>query len=166
MSGAMTISGRRAALKAMLWAWGALGLALTGSGHSRADDAFQKLEIDTASGPHLFNVEVVRTPADRERGLMDRRTMPLDRGMLFDFQTEQPVIFWMKDTYIALDMIFVAQNGRVVGIKHDAKPMDETLIPSGAPTLGVIELNGGVTNTIGLKIGDVVKNPLFHPAAP
>jgi uncharacterized membrane protein (UPF0127 family) len=166
MSSAARKFGGRAALKAGLFASGTWVLTLVCAGQGRADDALQKLEIDTASGPHVFNVEVVRTPAERERGLMDRRTMPQDRGMLFDFQTEQPVIFWMKDTYIPLDMIFVAQNGRVVGIKHDAKPMDETLIPSGAPALGVIELNGGVTNTIGLKIGDMVKNPLFHAPVP
>jgi uncharacterized membrane protein (UPF0127 family) len=129
---------------------------------SGAAEPDQRLEIDTQSGPHVFSVEVMRTPAERERGLMGRQSMPLDHGMLFDFQTEQAVIFWMKDTLISLDMVFVAKDGRVVGIKHDAKPMDETLIPSGAPTLGVVELNGGVTETIGLKIGDLVKNPIFH----
>jgi uncharacterized membrane protein (UPF0127 family) len=122
----------------------------------------QRLEIDTATGAHVFDVELVRTAAEREHGLMDRRSMPPGHGMLFDFQEEQPVVFWMKDTFIPLDMIFVAHDGKVVGIKHDARPMDETLIPSGAPALGVIELNAGVTRKIGLKVGDRVKNPLFQ----
>lgn len=129
---------------------------------AQAKTSVQRLEIDTASGPHVFQVEVMRSEKERARGLMDRRSMPRDRGMLFDFQTEQPVWFWMKDTYIPLDMIFVAKNGRVVSIKHDAKPMDETLIPSGAPTLGVIELNAGEANAIGVAVGDKVKNPIFN----
>lgn len=139
-------------------------MACVAIGSARAEPD-QRLEIDTATGAHIYSVEVMRTPAERERGLMDRRSMPQDHGMLFDFQTEQPVIFWMKDTYIPLDMIFVGKTGRVVGIKHDAKPLDDkTLIPSGAPTLGVIELNGGAAKAIGLEIGDLVKNPLFHDA--
>jgi uncharacterized protein len=140
------------------------GITLTltiGLAAAAAAQATQRLEIDTASGAHVFDVEVVRTAAEREHGLMDRRSMPADHGMLFDFQEEQPVVFWMKDTYIPLDMIFVAADGRVVGIKSDAKPMDETLIRSGAPTLGVVELNAGAAEAMGLKIGDRVKNPLF-----
>jgi uncharacterized membrane protein (UPF0127 family) len=123
------------------------------------------LEIDTASGPHVFNVEVARTEAEREHGLMDRRSMPHDHGMLFDFQREQQVVFWMKDTYIPLDMIFVSGDGRVVSIKRDAKPMDESLIPSNAPALGVIELNAGLAQEIGVAVGDRVKNAIFHASA-
>lgn len=142
----------------------ALGLAILTLGPAVADSD-QRLEIDTASGAHVFNVEVMRTDAEREHGLMERRSMPADHGMLFDFHVEQPVVFWMKDTLIPLDMIFVAHDGRVVAIKHDAVPMDETLIPSGAPTLGVIELNGGAAKAIDVKIGDRVKNPMFHGVA-
>jgi len=131
-----------------------------------AEAPLQPLEIDTASGPHHFKVEVMRTDAEREKGLMFRRTMAKDHGMLFDFHTQQPVTFWMKDTYLPLDMIFVSQEGRVVSIKHDAKPMDESLIPSGAPTLGVLEVNAGVADAIGLKVGDVVKHPIFHDGDP
>ncbi len=129
-----------------------------------AKSQLQRVEIDTSSGKHVYSVEVMRTPAEREHGLMDRKSMPRDHGMLFDFEQAQPVIFWMKDTLIPLDMIFVGANGRVVSIKHDAKPMDETLIPSGAAALGVIELNGGVAQEIDLKVGDEVQNPIFHPA--
>jgi uncharacterized protein len=135
-----------------------------GTGAAWAEAPLQRLEIDTASGPHDFMVEVMHTPAERERGLMDRRSLPKDRGMLFDFHTAQPVYFWMKNTFIPLDMIFVGADGRVVAIKHDAKPMDETLIPSGKPTLGVIELNAGTADAIGLKTDDVVRHPIFHEA--
>ena len=127
--------------------------------------AFQPLEIDTASGPHRFRIELMSTDAEREYGLMNRRSLPRDQGMLFDFHVQQPVTFWMKDTYIPLDMIFVSQEGRVVGIKHDAKPLDTTLIDSGAPTLGVLEVNAGVAEAIGVKVGDAVHHPIFHNVA-
>ena len=135
-----------------------VGIAASAS----ADAPLQRLEIDTASGAHVFKVELMSTDAEREHGLMFRKSLARDHGMLFDFHQQQPVVFWMKDTLIPLDMIFVAQNGRVVSIKHDAKPMDETLINSGAPTLGVIEVNAGVADAIGLKVGDEVKHPIFH----
>ena len=125
----------------------------------------QPLEIDTASGKHLFQVEVMRTSVELEHGLMDRRSLPQDQGMLFDFRKQEPVFFWMKDTYIPLDMIFVSEDGHVVGIKHDAKPLDESIIPSKAPTRGVIEVNAGVADRIGLKVGDAVKHPVFAAAA-
>ena len=144
---------------------GALAVALSCAAVAHAGAPVQLLEIDTASGPHVFDVEVMRTDAERERGLMFRKSMPAQHGMLFDFHSEQPVVFWMKDTLIPLDMIFVAQDGRVVSVKHDAKPMDETLISSGAPTLGVIELNAGIASKIGVAVGDRVKNPIFHAAA-
>lgn len=123
------------------------------------------LVLETASGPHRFTVEWQRTEAERERGLMDRKSMPRDHGMLFDFRPNPvPVVFWMKDTYIPLDMIFIGSDGRVVNIKHDAKPMDETMIPSNAPTLGVLEVDAGVADAIGLKVGDKVEHEMFGDA--
>jgi uncharacterized protein len=141
---------------------GAVGILAFGLALAAQAAPLERLEVDTASGPHVFQVEVMRTPAELEHGLMDRREMARDRGMLFDFQKAQPVYFWMKNTYLPLDMIFVGPDGRVVNIKHDAKPMDETLIPSGKPTLGVIEVNAGVADAIGLKVGDTVKHPVFQ----
>lgn len=140
---------------------GAFGVALFAAAAAQAAPAVQRLEIDTASGPHVFKVEVMRSESERAYGLMNRKSLPKDHGMLFDFHSEQPVVFWMKDTLIPLDMIFVAQNGHVVSIKHDAKPMDETLIDSGGPTLGVIELNAGEADAIGVKVGDQVKHSIF-----
>ena len=143
----------------------AIGFLASSSVSASAGLPVQPLEIDTVSGPHVFQVEVASSEAERETGLMNRRSMAKDHGMLFDFRKEQPVIFWMKDTYIALDMIFVAHDGRVVAVKRDAKPLDESLIRSGAPTLGVIEVGAGVADAIGLKVGDVVKHPMFHDTA-
>lgn len=128
-----------------------------------AQGSLEKLEIDTASGPHVLEVEVMRTEQERERGLMFRRFLPKDRGMLFDFKTEQPVMMWMKNTYIPLDMVFIAHDGRVVGIAKDAEPLSERIIPSGAPAAGVLEVNAGEADAIGLKVGDKVQHPIFKP---
>ena len=116
----------------------------------------RELQIDTSSGTHVFKVEIARTEPEREKGLMFRRAMPQDHGMLFVYQTEEPVVFWMKNTYLPLDMLFIDHTGHIVSIKHDAKPLDESLIPSGAPSENVLELNAGVANAIGAKVGDAV----------
>lgn len=135
----------------------ALGLAR----NARADAGLEKVEIDTATGPHVLQVEVMRSDEERERGLMFRRYMPKDRGMLFDFHVEQPIMMWMKNTYVALDMVFISTTGRVVGISRDAEPLSETIIPSGAPAVGVLEVNAGEAKAIGLKLGDTVHHPMF-----
>jgi len=126
-----------------------------------AQQALETLQIVTASGPHDFSVEVMRTEPELEKGLMFRRFMPADRGMLFDFKQEKPVMMWMKNTYLPLDMVFIARSGKVVGIAANAEPMSERIIPSGAPAYGVLEVNAGTADKIGLKIGDVVHHPLF-----
>jgi len=123
--------------------------------------ALEPLSIVTASGPHKFSVEVMRTDAERERGLMFRRYLPPDRGMLFNFDFEQPVIMWMKNTYLPLDMIFMDRSGRVVSIAADTEPLSEKIIPSGAPVYAVLEVNAGTSARIGLKVGDHVYNEIF-----
>ncbi len=95
--------------------------------------SLEKLSIVTASGTHDFSVEVMRTPPELEHGLMFRRFMPADRGMLFDFKIEKPVMMWMKNTYLPLDMVFIAKSGRVVDIAEHAEPLSEKIIPSAAP---------------------------------
>ena len=122
------------------------------------------LTIDTANGPHRFKVEVMRTETDRERGLMFRKTMAHDRGMLFEYPDEQNVAFWMHNTYLPLDMVFIAKDGRVVSVARDAKPMDDTLIPSGGPALGVLEVDAGTAKSIDLRIGDRVHHRMFGDA--
>jgi len=132
------------------------------AGAAHAAGPVAPLVIDTASGPHRFAVEWMMTEAERERGLMDRKTMARDHGMLFDFRPDAvPVVFWMKDTYLPLDMIFIGPDGHVVNIAHDARPMDTTMIPSNAPTLGVLEVDAGVANAIGVKVGDKVEHAMF-----
>jgi uncharacterized membrane protein (UPF0127 family) len=140
--------------------FGFLGFPLGALPGARAQ-ALEKLEIVTASGTHEFSVEVMRTEAELEHGLMFRRFLPAGRGMLFDFKTERPVMMWMKNTYLPLDMIFISKSGRVVGIAENAEPLSEKIIPSGAPAYGVLELNAGTAAKIDVKQGDEVKHSLF-----
>ncbi len=128
---------------------------------SSAQAGLETFTINTATGAHSFAVEVMRTPEQREKGLMFRRFLPADRGMLFDFKTEQTVMMWMKNTYIPLDMIFIGRNGKIVGLAENTEPMSERIIPSGAPAFAVLEVNGGTAAKIGLKIGDNVTHPMF-----
>jgi uncharacterized protein len=120
------------------------------------------LEIVTSTGPHAFQIEIANNDATRERGLMDRRYMAADHGMLFEFDREAPVAFWMKNTYIPLDMVFIAPSGVVTHIVANAEPLSERVIPSGGPCIAVLELNGGTAASIGLKVGDKVHHPFFR----
>lgn len=110
---------------------------------------------------HVLQVEVMRDEAGRELGLMNRRYLPADRGMLFDFHEEQPVMMWMKNTYIPLDMIFISRAGVVTHIAENAEPLSEAIISSGGPIYAVLEVNGGLARKIGLKKGDIVRHAVF-----
>lgn len=119
------------------------------------------LEIITDRGDFHFRVEVADTFASRERGLMFRKSLAAKRGMLFDFKSSQTVAFWMKNTLIPLDMLFIGADGRILTIARDAKPMDETPIPSGGPVLAVLELRGGRAAEIDAEPGDRVREAIF-----
>jgi uncharacterized membrane protein (UPF0127 family) len=121
----------------------------------------EALTIVTASGRHAFQVEVMRTPDQRARGLMHRQFMPADRGMLFDFKQVEPVAMWMQNTYISLDMLFIRADGTVARIAERAEPLSTRTIPSGEPVLSVLELNAGIAEKLGIKPGDKVEHPLF-----
>ncbi|PPQ37349.1 hypothetical protein SAMN06265338_107121 [Rhodoblastus acidophilus] len=123
--------------------------------------ATEKLTLETKDGPRTLDVEVARDPAARERGLMYRRHLPENRGMLFDFDHEQTVLMWMKNTYIPLDMIFIGRNGKVTHIEADTEPLSEAIISSQGPAFAVLEVNAGVAKKLGLKAGDLVRHPLF-----
>ena len=125
--------------------------------------ALEPLQITTASGRHDFSIEVMRTDEERAKGLMYRRYMAADRGMLFDFKTEQTVNMWMKNTYIPLDMIFISRNGTVTHVAADTEPLSERIISSHGPAFAVLEVNAGIAAKIGLKIGDRVQHSMFRP---
>jgi hypothetical protein len=124
----------------------------------------EPLDVVTHHGVRHFTVEIADTEATREKGLMFRKQLAADRGMLFDFKTPQPVAFWMKNTLIPLDMLFIAPDGRVISIARNATPMSETPIPSGGDILGVLEIRGGRAAEIGVEPGDQVRERIFHPS--
>jgi uncharacterized membrane protein (UPF0127 family) len=133
----------------------AAGLHVTAA--SAAD--LETVEIATKQGVRIFTVEVVNTEADRAKGLMFRKTLPEGTGMLFDFKVDQPVSFWMRNTLIPLDMIFIRSNGEVANVHENAKPMDETPIPSAGPVRTVLEIIGGSARKLGIAAGDQVALP-------
>ena len=108
-------------------------LAMLGTLDSLSAVELQPLEIVSKAGVHTFAVEMAVTPEDQARGLMFRRELPEGQGMLFDFQREQPATFWMKNTYVSLDMIFIRADGTIVRIAENTVPLSEALVPSGGP---------------------------------
>jgi uncharacterized protein len=125
--------------------------------------SFQKstLTIDTDRGPQRFNIEIAKTPQQQEQGLMFRRSLPANAGMLFDFGTTEPAAFWMKNTLIPLDMLFIAADGKIADIHERAVPLSEATIYSKVPVRAVLELNGGTVSRLGIHLGDVVHFPIF-----
>ncbi len=140
---------------------GVFGASLGRTLPARAQNV-ETLTFVTAAGEHKFDVEIADTEMRRARGLMGRREMPANHGMLFDFKIDGPVSMWMKNTYLPLDMVFVSRDGVVVSIASDTKPMSEDIISSGGPVLVVIELNAGAARRIGLAPGDVVRHRIFQ----
>ncbi|MBO9590887.1 DUF192 domain-containing protein [Devosia sp.] len=123
-----------------------------------------KLTIHSASGDHTFNIEVVDTAASRAQGLMYRQELADDAGMLFDFLGEQEVSFWMRNTFIPLDMLFITADGVVKNIHVNARPHDPTGIPSDGPVQFVLEIPGGRSVELGIEAGDTVTHPRITAA--
>ena len=122
----------------------------------------QPLAIVTKDGKsHAFTVELAVTPRQREQGLMNRREMAADHGMLFAFGETRQVFMWMKNTYIPLDMLFIARDGKVRAIKENAEPLSEAIIDSKGPIDFVLELNGGTVERLGIRAGNRVENELI-----
>lgn len=138
-----------------------LALAFFALPPALAETATQTLTIQTAKGPVTFEVEVMRTDEERAKGLMFRRYMPENRGMLFDFKAPQPVFMWMKNTYIPLDIVFVRKNGTIARVAEETEPLSTRTIASGEDVLAVLELNGGAAQRAGIKAGDTVSHTLF-----
>lgn len=110
--------------------------------------------LHTATGAHPFTIEMADTPQARAKGLMYRKELAPDAGMLFDFQTERQTSFWMQNTYIPLDLLFIGADGVIRTIHPNAIPLDTTPIPSNAAVRFVLEIPGGRAAEIGAKPGD------------
>ena len=117
------------------------------------------LDIRSETSVTRFSVEIADTVETRARGLMNRPTMPRFAGMLFVYDKAQPVSFWMRNTLIPLDMIFVDATGIVQTVHENAIPLDETAIPGGAAIKYVFEINGGMAKTLGITVGSALRHP-------
>jgi len=122
----------------------------------------QTLEIASKTGVHIFSVEIVDNDADRAKGLMYRRELPEGRGMLFDFHRDQEVSFWMQNTYISLDMIFIRGDGQILRIEENTVPLSTRMIPSRGAVRAVLEVIGGTSRKLGIAPGDRVASPTFR----
>jgi uncharacterized membrane protein (UPF0127 family) len=118
-----------------------------------------ELTITGADGAHKFQIELATDNTQREQGLMYRQTMAPDAGMLFIYERPQPVAMWMENTYIPLDMLFIAADGHIVNIRQRAVPHSQENIASAGPVLEVLELNGGTVSRLNIKVGDKVTAP-------
>lgn len=146
-----------------------LGLLLLAPGYAPAVHAkdipvvtpgpTEELSVETATGVYPFQVEIADTPGERAQGLMYRRELPADGGMLFVMGSTAQATFWMHETYISLDIVFIRADGIVDSIAPEAKPLSDALVPSAGPVDFVLELAAGTAARIGLKPGDKVRHP-------
>jgi uncharacterized membrane protein (UPF0127 family) len=114
------------------------------------------LTIESRGKRHALIVEIARTPQEQAIGLMNRQTLAPDRGMIFPYEPAQPVAFWMKNTLIPLDMIFIRPDGTIGSIAADTVPLSLEPVPSGEPVGAVLEIAGGRSAELGLSAGDKV----------
>jgi hypothetical protein len=135
----------------------ALGLLAASAASAACTDTAVDLRGDW--GTARFTVEVADDPAERAQGLMNRPTMPASAGMLFLYDAPQRATFWMKNTLIPLDMIFLDDTGTVTRIHENAVPLDETTIDGGEGVVAVLEVNGGLAAAIGITEGSQLRHP-------
>lgn len=138
-----------------------IAFLLVGLGQSRACSPNQ-LEIQTQTGSIQLTVEIADRFLSRARGLMNRPALPPKTGVLFLYNSETPVSFWMKKVSFPLDMLFIDRSGRVVRVYENARPGDLTPINSELPVLGVLEIPGGASRRAQINPGDTVRHPAFH----
>ena len=121
-----------------------------------------RVQVTTASGVHEFGVWIAADDRSRERGLMFVRELPPGRGMLFVFEQAQPLAFWMKNTYLSLDLIFIDPAGRVLNVASNTEPHSLDPIRSEGEAIAVLEVLGGTSRSIGLQAGDRLTLPTLR----
>lgn len=136
-----------------------IGLLATGAGPVLAAEQVPVL-IHTGGSTYKFSAEIADSAEERSQGLMFREHMAANEGMLFLYPAEKPVAFWMKNTPLPLDMIFIGENGRIVHVAAMARPFDTSPISSQEPAKAVLEILGGSANQLGIKPGDLVEWPV------
>ena len=126
-----------------------------------AEVELSELLIVSATGRHAFMVEVADTPDERALGLMFRHDLEAGRGMLFDYRHLRPATMWMKNTYVSLDMLFLAADGRIVNIAEHTVPGSLDTIPSEGPVRAVLEVVAGTVARLGIAPADRVVHGIF-----
>ena len=124
----------------------------------------ERIEIETGEGVAVFQVELAITPAQLQRGLMERRYLPPNAGMMFRFSPPRRASMWMKNTWISLDMLFIDSKGVIRFIAPMTTPHSLNLISSPMPVSSVLEIAGGRAEELGIKVGDRVLHKWFEPA--
>jgi len=124
---------------------------------------FTPMTITTAKGTYKFQVEVADDNQERSTGLMHRNVLDIDKGMLFDMKRVAPVSFWMRNTFIPLDMFFIGPDGTIMGLAENTVPHDERGVGPGpkVAVLAVLELQGGAAKHYGIAVGDKVTHAMF-----
>lgn len=143
---------------------GAVALPRQDPAHCKGQKELAPLEtvqVKTDRGVYAFRVEIADSMVEREYGLMCRKALAADRGMLFIFPRAEPQAFWMRNTLIPLDIIYIGPDGRVVSIVRNARPLDEAPLPSAGAANAVLELAAGRAAQIGLLPGDRVFHRIF-----
>jgi uncharacterized membrane protein (UPF0127 family) len=125
------------------------------------DGKVDPLVIVSGDKQAKFDVELADSEPERNQGLMNRPTMPKEHGMLFDLGSTQQTGFFMKNTLIPLDMLFLDESGKVVAIASNARPHSLRTVSPGFAVRAVLELNGGLSKQMGFKVGDQVQHKLF-----
>lgn len=149
-------------MRIILLAFFAIALVSCNDPSSANATSSDQLIITTQAGQkHAFKIELALTPQQQEKGMMFRTEMAENAGMLFYFSEEAPRAFWMKNTLIPLDMIFIKKDGRILNIHENAIPNDLTSIPSNGPAIAVLEINGGISRKLGIQAGDKIEYILF-----
>jgi uncharacterized membrane protein (UPF0127 family) len=122
----------------------------------------EQVVIDTQNGPVTFTAEIADDERERNQGLMFRESLADDRGMLFHFQQPEMASFWMRNTIIPLDIIFIAPDGRILNIAERTTPYSEEPVPAVGMTRGVLEIRGGRAAELGIRPGDHVRHRIFQ----
>jgi len=117
------------------------------------------LTVRSGARSHRFTVEVARSPEEQQVGLMNRQSLAPDRGMIFPYDPPQPAAFWMRNTLIPLDMIFIRADGTIARIAAETVPLSLEPVPAGEPVAAVLEIAGGRSAELGIREGDTVDWP-------
>lgn len=143
------------------WLAAILVVSFAAAGAPARAASVQPLEIVTKNGVQVFSVEMATTEQEKQTGLMYRKELADGKGMLFDFNPEQEISMWMKNTYVSLDMIFIRADGRILRIAENTEPLSTRIVSSQGPARAVLEVVAGTAQKYGIRPGDRVGHPLF-----